>query len=237
MINLEKIKTDPLFAILVAILAITVSVGLSLIFNFTGPWQAIGGVVFAGLVAVFSALIAHRITEHRLAALDVSIGRIEGIAPSTKFDWLLTDIDLMALEKDKSTQEMWIISPNLQNDIDGGPFQPIVKANIKKGSRYEYFLPKTDLIEGRISQVQELFIGYEENLNIHRLTEEQFGTLPLTHVGIFNPNPKANCHTRVFFEAPSSERGWWIEADKTLASQMIGRLKCLREDSVGSEKS
>ena len=97
MVNIEKIKTDPLFGILLAILAITVSVGLSLVFNFTGPWQAIGGVIFAGFIAIFSALIVHRVIEHRLADLDAAIGRIEHISPNAKFDWLLTDIDLMAL--------------------------------------------------------------------------------------------------------------------------------------------
>jgi hypothetical protein len=101
-------------------------------------------------------------------------------------DGIYKEDHLAFMERTGKFSEIWLISPDLLTEIDSGVYAGVVRANLKKGTKYRYFVPHTIINEIRIKTFQTICQN-DKNLEIYYLSDEFFFLVPDVDFAIYEP--------------------------------------------------
>lgn len=221
-------------AIFVSLIAVSLLVGV--LFNLLPLWQAVLSLVLASLacasISIFHMRIASLVNKHGVdsvlerfgESLDDTVDALAGLIQEPRLEWLWTNAQLASYEVRCQAREIWLLSPDLDNDIGSGPFARIVRKNASRGIRYSYFVPDSRIIRGRLQSLREIFSAVPSQLQVELIPAAAFDLLPVTHVVAFFLTNE----TVVFCEAPAEGRGFWIRCGKRSGDALVGQLTSFR---------
>ncbi len=69
--------------------------------------------------------------------------------------WLITSAQMAEFESTIECDDIWLVTCDLAEDIPGELFFDTVRSNLRKGTRYKYFIPRSLHAAARIKQILE----------------------------------------------------------------------------------
>lgn len=156
-----------LFPVLIALLAILVIIPIS---------------IYVGTIMV-SDLGRNTIEKE----MDLEIKLIQQkIAENRIMNGICKEEQLALMEKTYPFEEIWLISPDLLTEINSGIYAGVIKENLKKGTKYKYFVPETEINKVRV-QIFRNSCGNSKNLEIYYLSDDFFFLVPRVDFAIYDP--------------------------------------------------
>lgn len=158
-----------------------------------------------------------------------SLSRFEELKNSliNKPQWIVSEAELNIFEREfgaaNQGKQIWIITSSLKNDIDGGGFEDVLESNMTKHNIiYKYVLMVSGIDAERR---RELFTEKFANLKVYELLPEQFFSVTLADLAIYNP--KGNERERKgFLELPNSNgENYWVEIPSNTLSHFLEHIK------------
>lgn len=84
--------------------------------------------------------------------------------------WLYTSNEIDRIERDSPGKDIWVISEDLSHDTGKDVTASVVRGNAKRGVRYTYTVPDTDIIRARkVELKQRTFRGLEDSYVVFEL--------------------------------------------------------------------
>ena len=93
---------------------------------------------------------------------------------------------LALMEKTCLFEEIWLISPDLLTEINSGIYAGVISKNLKKGTKYKYFVPDTEINRVRV-KIFKKNCGYNKNLEVYYLADDFFFLVPRVDFAIYEP--------------------------------------------------
>jgi len=218
------------------IVVLLVSIVISKAYDLLGlPRVAIGTGVVAVIVLILGSIAVGFAANIHRQEIDTVLQHLESIIPPTGFDWLLSDSDLAAAEAHARGDQIWIVSPDLRNVTGQGVISDAVKSNVKRGITYTYIVPKSDVVQGLLPGLRQVFKSNPKRLRLVQLPENEFRLLSVTHVAVFNATLVGGQAPEVFLELPiedkegTRDRGYWIQVAHEAALGFTGRFRRIAE--------
>lgn len=93
---------------------------------------------------------------------------------------------LALMERTVFFEEIWLISPDLLTEINSGIYSGVVYENLKKGTKYKYFVPNNDVNKTRV----RIFMNKchnNKNLEVYYLDDDFFFLVPHVDFAIYEP--------------------------------------------------
>lgn len=218
-------------ALAIGSLALLLAIALSAVYDTFGVcWLLCGTGVSVIVVFGLVALVNHLWKSKVETTLADAIEETRRLAAHAKFPWLRSNIEIKRIEQRPLGKEIWVVSPDLQNDTGMGEFVAIVQRNAARGHRYVYIVPQTDPVVARTAELKEVFAKWPAQLVLRRLPKADFDLLTRTHVTVYNPRSEQAKPGRAFLELPIDGRGWWVEMSDHDAASLIGRLTLIVDE-------
>lgn len=125
------------------------------------------------------------------SALEIQIdleikGIQEKIAESKIMNGICKEEQLALMERTCSFEEIWLISPDLLTEINSGIYAGVINKNLKKGTKYKYFVPDTEINRVRV-KIFKKNCGYSKNLEVYDLADDFFFLVPRVDFAIYEP--------------------------------------------------
>lgn len=156
-----------LFPILILLLAILVIIPIS---------------IYAGTIMVSN--LGKNTIEIQM---DLEIKLIQQkIAENKIMNGICKEEQLALMEKTYPFEEIWLISPDLLTEINSGIYAGVIKENLKKGTKYKYFVPETEINKVRV-QIFRNSCRNNKNLEIYYLSDDFFFLVPRVDFAIYEP--------------------------------------------------
>lgn len=160
-------KRIGLFPVLLMLLAILVIIPIS---------------IYAGVVMVSN--MGKNAIETQM---DLEIKMIQQkVAENKIMNGICKEEQLALMEKTYPFEEIWLISPDLLTEINSGIYAGVIKENLKKGTKYKYFVPETEINKVRV-QIFRNSCGNNKNLEIYYLSDDFFFLVPRVDFAIYEP--------------------------------------------------
>lgn len=119
--------------------------------------------------------------------MDLEIKLIQQkIAENRIMNGICKEEQLALMEKTYPFEEIWLISPDLLTEINSGIYAGVIKENLKKGTKYKYFVPETEINKVRV-QIFRNSCGNSKNLEIYYLSDDFFFLVPRVDFAIYEP--------------------------------------------------
>ena len=206
--------------------SVVLSVALGKIYETMGGVWIIAGALGSCLVLVlYSVSLSYGIRLKNEERIDKLIKIFNSSEFKEKLDFIFSKYEVDEIERNQQEKDIWVVSPNLENDTNNSDVVPIVRENAKKGVRYTYVVPDNELIDAREQELQAVFKGIRCKARIVKVSEKDFFLLTTTHLTVYNPQGENGTPGRVFLELPVQNRGWWVEMCRQDASYYIGRVR------------
>ena len=101
--------------------------------------------------------------------IDLKIKAIqEKIAESKIMNGICKEEQLALMEKTCLFEEIWLISPDLLTEINSGIYAGVISKNLKKGTKYKYFVPDTEINRVRV-KIFKKNCGYNKRIHFFSL--------------------------------------------------------------------
>ena len=146
------------------------------------------------------------------------------VVSTDKISWLLTEDQLIALEKGKRRcRTIWVVCRDPTEDTGDTAWAQVLKDNINDGIQYVYVAPKSKALNGAITGLKSVFRGNLELCKIVELEVEEYERLPYEHFVLYDPH---NLYDEFdsLAEIDVEEKGWWMRVSRNKRNMMIGRL-------------
>lgn len=109
--------------------------------------------------------------------MDVGVVGVNGVYPEE---------EIAQMELSEQFDEIWLVSQDLITEIEEGVYYWAVHQNLKKGTKYTYFVPKTAINDLRINLIKKK-CGNNKNLRFFYLDEDFFFLVPKIDFAIYEP--------------------------------------------------
>lgn len=178
----------------VPILSLVINVILAEVQNTFGMVNIIMSITFI-VVLVLEVTIVNKKTLFKHAK-ELLFPRFE-VAFSQKpfdiksYDYLfeesiISDKKLSEFESSCSCEEIWVVSNDLQTEVDGGLYAEIVPNNLERGIKYKIFVPKNNLNSIRLEHLKRRN-KKPENIKYYLLTDDFFFLVSKLDFTIYDP--------------------------------------------------
>lgn len=136
----------------------------------------------------FGSIIVSNIGKNTLEAqMDLEIKMIQQkIADSKIMNGICKEEQLALMERTYPFEEIWLISPDLLTEINSGIYAGVIKENLKKGTKYKYFVPDTEINKVRV-KIFKNSCGNSKNLEVYYLSDDFFFLVPHVDFAIYEP--------------------------------------------------
>ena len=114
---------------------------------------------------------------HKTILEKMGIAGIKGIFPES---------DIAKMESRYNFKEIWLVSHDLLTEINDGVYAGVVKANLKKGVKYKYFVPKTPTNITRVKMFKNNCRN-NKKLEFFYLPDSFFFLVPELDFSIYEP--------------------------------------------------
>lgn len=155
---------------------------------------------------------------------------------------IISDKKLSEFERTCSCEEIWVVSNDLETEVDGGLYAEVVPFNLERGIKYKMFVPKNHLTSIRLEQIKRKN-GNSENIKYYLLTDDFFFLVSKLDFTIYDPYKTSATGRRGYIgldlpdceelyaariedpliDAIASKLLEYIQAKKFEESQMAGR--------------
>ena len=108
------------------------------------------------------------------------------VAENKIMNGICKEEQLALMEKTYPFEEIWLISPDLLTEINSGIYAGVIKENLKKGTKYKYFVPETEINKVRV-QIFRNSCGNSKNLEVYYLSDDFFFLVPRVDFAIYEP--------------------------------------------------
>lgn len=181
-----------IFTILLPVMSVGCSTGVNYLENKIGLMPTIIILVIILIIIAISFYLGTRIyfsvkkgaVETRI---DAEIKEIQAkIAEGKIINGICKEEQLASMERTCLFEEIWLISPDLLTEINSGIYAGVVKKNLKKGIRYKYFVPDTEINRVRV-KIFKRNCGHSKNLEVYFLADDFFFLVPSVNFAIYEP--------------------------------------------------
>ena len=118
----------------------------------------------------------------------------------TQQSWLLDTTQLVAYERNVKAKEIWLLTSDLLDDSQGGPFMKVVSRNLQKGVRHVYFFPDTPENKARAEAIRAA--QKSDSLKFVVLPDSFFFLVPKLDIAIYNPRGEGGLQQSAFMGIP-----------------------------------
>ena len=150
--------------IVVPVLALIVNVILAEAQNSFGITNIIISIIFLiflflEILVMYRKLLFKDIKKMIFPKFEIALK--EQFQDTYSYDYLfeesiISDKKLSEFESDCSCEEIWVVSNDLETEVDGGLYAEVVPNNLKRGIKYKIFVPKNKLTTIRLEQLKRL---------------------------------------------------------------------------------
>jgi len=123
-------------------------------------------------------------------------------------------------------EEIWLLTQDLEEDKEDGPYTQVVTENLKKGIKYRYIGPKDDAITAKSDDIKKNN-NNDPNLFFHYLDKNFFFLSPKLDLSIYNPTKTRGAERRAFMGLPlegKNER-YQVPVSDDLITTIVGMVK------------
>ena len=162
------------------------------------------------VLSLFTILTIFGITfwliQRPLKHILVSLGDdLRKLLEPRKFSWLLDTEQLAQYEQSATVSEIWLLTSDLLDDAQGGPFLNVVKKNLQRKVRHVYFVPNTPEVRARVEMIKE-FHKNHPLLKVVYLPDTFFFLVPKFDVCIYNPLSQDKSIRAAYMGLPTQEQ-------------------------------
>ncbi|MBI4026525.1 MAG: hypothetical protein HY360_16180 [Verrucomicrobia bacterium] len=118
----------------------------------------------------------------------------------TQQGWLLDAAQLVSYERNVKAKEIWLITSDLLDDSQGGPFMKVVSRNLQKNIRYVYFYSNTPENKARADAIRTT--QKSDLLKYVVLPDSFFFLVPKLDIVIYNPRGEGGLSQSAFMGIP-----------------------------------
>ncbi len=138
---------------------------------------------------------------------------------------IISDIKLSEFEKNCTCEEIWVVSNDLETEIDGGLYAEIVPHNLKRGIKYKMFVPKNNLTTIRLEHLKRRN-GNSENIEYYLLTDDFFFLVSKLDFTIYDPYKTSATGRRGYIglDLPDCEDLYAAKIDDSLIDAIASKL-------------
>lgn len=138
---------------------------------------------------------------------------------------IISDKRLSEFERTCSCEEIWVVSNDLETEIDGGLYAEVVPSNLKRGIKYKMFVPKNHLTSIRLEQLKRRN-GNPENIEYYLLTDDFFFLVSKLDFTIYDPYKTSATGRRGYIglDLPDCEELYAAKIDDTLIDAIASKL-------------
>ena len=219
--------------IIVPVLALIINIVLAEAQNTFGFLNIIISIVFLVLLMAETIILSRKFTIRELKK--IIFPRIElaiGQQPqeTCNYDYLfeesiISDIKLSEFEKNCTCEEIWVVSNDLETEIDGGLYAEIVPHNLKRGIKYKMFVPKNNLTTIRLEHLKRRNEN-SENIEYYLLTDDFFFLVSKLDFTIYDPYKTSATGRRGYIglDLPDCEDLYAAKIDDSLIDAIASKL-------------
>ena len=146
-------------------------------------------IVVAVPIAIYwaNSIYSHVSLGYLEKQIDTEIKSIQSRISNGKImNGICKEEQLALMERTCTFEEIWLISPDLLTEINSGIYAGVVRDNLKKGTKYKYFVPNTEINKVRV-EIFKKNCGNNANLQIYYLTDDFFFLVPKVDFAIYEP--------------------------------------------------
>lgn len=99
---------------------------------------------------------------------------------------VFSETEIAAKEKSRNYSEIWLVSFDLQSEVYGGAYENTVIENVRKGTKYKYFIPDNPANREKI-RVLFSACNYSENIEAYILPQSFFFLVSEVDFAIYEP--------------------------------------------------
>ncbi len=184
-----NLKLESIWAWL-GLVATLLTLGLSLIIsdvqNKIGLWPLLIAVGICLLIFCLAFYVLTRVKPLSTDLLNDIKEHIDRHVDRTSITWCMTSPQLAELERNMALSEVWLVTSDLAEDVPGALFYDVVHANLKKGVRYRYFIPRSLEAEARGMELIQKHKNVGD-IEIMALADDVFFLLPQIDYTIYHP--------------------------------------------------
>ncbi len=215
--------------IAVQIVLFGLAILLSLLFDFIQVEYVILAMVFLTILSLGNAFVIGYFVEDNIKTLEENIQL--HLQDKT---WLITQEQLLDLEKTLDRGSVWVISPDLVNDTGSSKSaqatREVVANNLEKGINYVFIVPNTNTIAARREELDILGDGKKGEIDFRCVDKNTFNSFSNgTHIVVFK-EPGAS--QKSYLELPVEGKSWWVKMDENPTYDLFGNVKRLIDDST-----
>jgi hypothetical protein len=138
------------------------------------------------------------------------------------YAWLYTMSDLAAIQRDSRCDSVWVITPDLYNNILSQPLRDVIQDGLARGAVYTVVIPKSDDMDAAKEGLRRLATGKAGTIHISEIPHEEFRNAAVTDYLVTNPDANS---MQVFLELPVKEHGFWIKVNEQAALGLVVRFR------------
>jgi len=247
-------KANLLYSLIVPFVTLILSVGISHIQNEVGLLTillalVISTLLYFGTLYILSKNVTKNIIENNSEEVE-SVKRLINEKINDDIGHLMSTDDGVYFEKKRKIcsscrknscqgkknatykckefcDEIWLLTQDLEEDQEGGPYAQVVTDNLKKGIKYVYIVPKDDdSIKAKIDDIK-INNNNNPNLKIFFLSKSLFFLSPKLDLSIYNPTKIRGAERRAFMGMPlegKTER-YQVAVSEDLIITIVGMIK------------
>lgn len=223
---LRSLRDNGVLLVIITVLTVVTGVILSEAQAKIGWWPLVGAVVVVLLVLLtVSVVVATPIQADVVSRLANMERLVERAIEPRAITWLFETEQLAAYERVCDAPEVWLLTSDLLDDVQGGMFQEVVAQNLKRGIRQVYFVPNSPEVRARVETVLT-YHKRHPNMRFVYVSGDLFLLSPKLDIVIYNPLAVPPAARRGFMglPAPRSVRHYHAEIDGEFIDRLVGRL-------------
>jgi len=170
-----------------------------------------------GIAVVINMIVGALV--HRTAMSSEIDGKVKDLAEivnAQHLGWIVNDKYIRSLEY--GSRETWVFSQDLCNDIeDNGEIAQAVRANLREGNKYRYFLPKAPVSYRNVAAYIERYRFESGQVRFYLIPDEVY--LLYTEVVVYNLGSKEELAVEWL---PQDELNYYVAMDKSHTAKIIG---------------
>lgn len=219
--------------VIVPVLTLIINIILSEAQNTAGFLNVIIAIIFLVLLIIEITIISRKFTVRELKKVvlpRIELAIVQQPQETCNYDYLfeesiISDVKLAEFEKSCSCEEIWVVSNDLETEVDGGLYAEIVPHNLERGIKYKVFVPKNNLTTIRLEQLKRRNKN-SENIEYYLLTDDFFFLVSKLDFTIYDPYKTSATGRRGYIglDLPDCEELYAAKIDDSLTDAIASKL-------------
>lgn len=219
------------FTILLPLLSVGCSLGINYLYTTIGLVPTVLVlliIVVAVPIAIYwaNSIYSHVSIGYLEKQIDTEIKSIQSRISNGKImNGVCKEEQLALMERTCTFEEIWLISPDLLTEINSGIYAGVVRDNLRKGTKYKYFVPNTEINKVRV-EIFKKNCGNNANLQIYYLTDDFFFLVPKVDFAIYEPMKSITDGKKGYMGLPieGTDESFAVLMNNDFVDAVIGKL-------------